>query len=53
MKPFVPVENLDWFKQFIKVNSSEQMNSIAYFSSDSSNDSNTDEDESSSLARFV
>ena len=36
MKPFVPKDDLDWFKKFIKINNQENAPVNAYWSSDSS-----------------
>ena len=47
MIPFVPKENLDWFRQFIKISGSEQMYAISYFSSDSSSETFSDDDDES------
>ena len=47
MIPFVPKENLEWFRQFIKTSGAEQMYSMSYFSSDSSSETFSDDDESS------
>jgi hypothetical protein len=40
MKPFIPKENLEWFKKFINKNNDENVN--AYWSSESSLNSNSD-----------
>lgn len=42
MKPFVPVENLEWFKSFIKKNDTERMHLSRTWSSDSELESNSD-----------
>ena len=42
MKPFVPIENLEWFKTFIKKNDPDKMHPSHIWSSDSSLESNSD-----------
>jgi hypothetical protein len=51
MIPFVPQENLDWFRQFIKISGTEQMYAISYFSSDSSSETFSDDDDESSVTK--
>ena len=51
MIPFVPKENLDWFKQFVKTSGTEQMYGLLYFSSDSSSESFSDNDQESSVKK--
>ncbi|CAF0862985.1 unnamed protein product [Brachionus calyciflorus] len=41
LKPFVPKDNLEWFKNFLKVNYDEQLYSAESFNSDSSFDSDS------------
>lgn len=41
IKPFIPNENLEWFKKFIKINN-DSLKKTAFWSSDSSLNSNSD-----------
>ena len=53
MLPFVPNENLEWFKQFTRNTGAEQMYAVSYFSSDSSSESFSDDDGESSVSKWV
>ncbi len=43
MKPFIPDQNLDWFKRFVNINNKENLLN-AYWSSESSLNSNSDDE---------
>lgn len=42
MKPFVPKENLEWFKKFVKTNTESEQKNNVYWSSESSLNSNSE-----------